>query len=85
MTVDGGRIDLAAPGVKVFSSWPMPKRYHSISGTSMATPHVAGIAALWCEVTGFTGRELWTVLVQNAMPLDVATVDVGAGFVQAPQ
>ena len=33
----------------------------------MATPHVAGIAALWCEVTGFTGRELWTVLVQNAM------------------
>ena len=83
--VDGGRIDLAAPGVKVFSSWPMPKRYHSISGTSMATPHVSGIAALWCEATGFTGRELWTVLVQNAMPLDVATVDVGAGFVQAPQ
>ena len=51
----------------------------------MATPHVSGIAALWCEATGFTGRELWTVLVQNAMPLDVATVDVGAGFVQAPQ
>ena len=83
--VDGGRIDLAGPGVKVFSSWPMPNRYNSISGTSMATPHVAGIAALWCEATGYTGRELWTVLVQNALPLDVPTVDVGAGFVQAPQ
>jgi subtilisin family serine protease len=83
--VDGGRIDLAGPGVKVFSSWPMPKGYNSISGTSMATPHVSGIAALWCEATGFTGRELWTVLVQNALPLESPSVDIGAGFVQAPQ
>ena len=83
--VDGGRIDLAGPGVKVFSSWPMPKGYNSISGTSMATPHVSGIAALWCEASGFTGRELWTVLVQNALPLESPSVDIGAGFVQAPQ
>jgi subtilisin family serine protease len=82
---DGGRIDLAGPGVKVFSSWPMAQRYNTISGTSMATPHVSGIAALWCEATGLTGRELWTVLVQNAKALDVPSVDVGAGLAQAPQ
>jgi subtilisin family serine protease len=82
---DGGRIDLAGPGVKVFSSWPMSQRYNTISGTSMATPHVSGIAALWCEATGLTGRELWTVLVQNAKALDVPSVDVGAGLAQAPQ
>jgi subtilisin family serine protease len=82
---DGGRIDLAGPGVKVFSSWPLSQRYNTISGTSMATPHVSGIAALWCEATGLTGRELWTVLVQNAKALDVPSVDVGSGLAQAPQ
>ena len=84
-TGDGGRIDLAAPGVNVFSSWPMSQRYHSISGTSMATPHVSGIAALWLEESGLTGRELWALLVQNARPLDIPSVDVGAGLAQAPQ
>jgi subtilisin family serine protease len=83
--VDGGKIDIAGPGVKVFSSWPMTQRYHTINGTSMATPHVSGIAALWSEATGLTGRDLWTVLLQNALPLDVPSVDVGAGLVQAPQ
>jgi subtilisin family serine protease len=82
---DGGRVDFAGPGVKVFSSWPLAQRYNTINGTSMATPHVSGIAALWCEATGLTGRELWTVLVQNAKALDVPSVDVGAGLVQAPQ
>lgn len=84
-TGEGGRVDLAGPGVKVFSSWPMSQRYHSISGTSMATPHVSGIAAMWLESTGMTGRELWALLVQNATPLDVPSVDVGAGLAQAPQ
>jgi subtilisin family serine protease len=84
-TGEGGRVDLAAPGVNVFSSWPMSQRYHTISGTSMATPHVSGIAAMWLEKTGLSGRELWALLVQNARPLDVPSVDVGAGLAQAPQ
>jgi subtilisin family serine protease len=84
-TGEGGRVDLAAPGVNVFSSWPMSQRYHTISGTSMATPHVSGIAAMWLEASGMTGRELWALLVQNARPLDVPSVDVGAGLAQAPQ
>lgn len=80
----GGQVDIAAPGVDVYSSWPLPKRYNTISGTSMATPHVAGVAALWSQRTGATGQALWAQLVRGARRLPLPSVDVGAGLVRAP-
>ena len=81
----GGQVDIVAPGVDVYSSWPMDTRYRSISGTSMATPHVAGIAALYLEQEpNIRGCNLWMRLLQMARRLPLASEDVGAGLVQAP-
>ena len=82
--VPGGQVDLAAPGVDVYSSWPLPDRYNTLSGTSMATPHVAGLAALWAEETGLRGRELWQTLTRAARRLTAPSTDVGSGLPLAP-
>jgi subtilisin family serine protease len=81
--------DLAGPGVDVYSSWPVADgQYNTISGTSMATPHVAGIAALFAEanpnIRGQALKDL--VLSQCAVLPDSATRqgEIGHGLVQAP-
>ncbi|QIZ38157.1 S8 family serine peptidase [Saccharopolyspora sp. ASAGF58] len=84
-TVDEiGQVDLVGPGVDVYSSWPGAERYRKLSGTSMATPHVAGVAALYAQQYPERAWGLWARLSQTARRLPLASTDVGAGVVQAP-
>lgn len=81
----GGQIDVAAPGVDVYSSWAGSPRYRFISGTSMATPHAAGVAALLAEANpDARGGALGRLLSATARRLPLPSEDVGAGLVQAP-
>ena len=80
-----GLVDVAAPGVSVYSSWVMPVRNRFVSGTSMATPHVAGIFALLFEkypdATPAMAEELFRAMARK---LPLSPQDVGAGLSMAP-
>ncbi len=80
-----GQIDIAAPGVMIHSSWTMPMRYRTISGTSMATPHIAGIIALlWEKFPAATPDQIINELCKLARSLPLMSIDVGSGLSIAP-
>ncbi len=83
---DGGEVNIAGPGVDVFSTWLMPMRYNTISGTSMATPHVAGVAGMYAQQDDKArGQKLWDVLAGTASDIYLPPRDLGNGLVQAPE
>jgi subtilisin family serine protease len=64
-------VDLAAPGSDILSARPNGAKtsYQLLSGTSMATPHVAGVAALvWSLNPKATGPEVKEILLRSAIP-----------------
>ena len=62
-------VDLGAPGVDILSTTP-GDNYSFLSGTSMATPHVAGVASLLlAEEPGLSAEELKNLILTGVDPL----------------
>lgn len=91
----GKEIELTAPGGNIFSTVPIEfdtygakDGYSSMSGTSMASPFVVGMAALYMEkYPALTHEEIRELLQTNALDLGEAGRDTyfGYGLIQIDQ
>ena len=63
---------VAAPGVAILST-TAPGKYERYDGTSMATPHVAGLAALlWSAHPSATLQQVKNAILASAVPMEGA-------------
>jgi subtilisin family serine protease len=68
--------NVAAPGGMIYSTWPLPLGgYQTIEGTSMATPYISGIVALYLSIHGATSP----LTVKNILGTTAGPVDTNNG------
>jgi subtilisin family serine protease len=79
----GPEVDIAAPGTQVYSTYK-GSGYATMSGTSMATPHVTGVAALRiAQNPSQSPAEVKTAIQSTATNLGLTSDKQGAGLVNA--
>ncbi|MFP5109649.1 S8 family peptidase [Neobacillus sp. C211] len=80
-------IDCVGPGVDILSTWP-GSNYATISGTSMATPHIAGCMALVIQraekefARSINEAEAYAQLIKETIPLGFRKSSEGNGLVK---
>ncbi len=76
----GHQVDLAAPGTDIYSTW-YRGNYIARSGTSMAAPHVSGVASLlWSQYPELTANEVITTLLVTAKDINLPGIDIYTGW-----
>ena len=79
----GPEVDIAAPGVNIYSTYKNAG-YATMSGTSMAAPHVTGAIALKLQVNPLLSPDATRSLVMGtAEPILGVPEEVGAGLIDA--
>jgi len=85
----GGNVNVCAPGVDIISAYPKNSKnksnfYYAMSGTSMAAPHVTGLAALYMEqFPDKSAKEIWELIEKRARPIEgIKYRDIGNGLIQ---
>jgi len=78
----GAEIAFIAPGVNVYSSYK-GGAFKTMSGTSMASPHVAGLAVLAIGAGADTPAKVRAALKKAATPLGLKPGEEGAGMIDA--
>ncbi|KMY56295.1 hypothetical protein AC623_18320 [Bacillus sp. FJAT-27231] len=90
----GKEVELTAPGEKIYSTYPTtiktsePVGYRTLSGTSMASPYVVGLAALYKEkYPEMSNKRIRMLLQKNAIDLGASGRDdfYGYGLAQVDQ
>jgi len=76
----GPEVDLCAPGVCILSTFPNAQ-YGKMSGTSVACPHVSGVAALaWGAHPSSNNEQIWNLIASTADDLGIPGPDSKYGY-----
>lgn len=78
----GPEVDVIAPGENILSTY-LNSKYKSLSGTSMAAPHVTGLVALILSTSNLKPEDVKTLIKDTADDLGLPAEKQGAGRINA--
>jgi len=81
---DQENVDLFAPGVAIYSTVP-DNKYQNLQGTSMASPVVAGVAALLrSQFPKLSAKQVKSILMDSVTPLNTQVIKPGSDGEKVP-